>query len=376
MARRRDILARIASRAAARARQQISQRVQTATSGIRQGVRSRIPGLRRPEPRATPAQEPQAQERAATEQAPPTRVVEPSREPEKPTPPPPAPTPQQKVPEPQSAGLPRLPSLDDTREDEETQPEAPEVRVQASERGIELALAKLRELQLQTAEYVTQLEAIGMGDAARALVNGPELAPTVQPPPREPVAPVLPILPLEPPDDLKPQGPAPDVPTPPPPPPQKPPKEQEPPKEPPERPKRESDSPVLQGSRFYVPLMSRRDAFKVLWDAWIRAGIGKPRVTAVEGEETDAAGRLRGMVLNPDALDYLPRAEIVVPGRDGSLMVPGEIMVDEDLFNDLLDQWNIGDRITIQVEGMYRADGPVVTKSTWFAPSEPDEYNE
>jgi hypothetical protein len=51
-------------------------------------------------------------------------------------------------------------------------------------------------------------------------------------------------------------------------------------------------------------------------------------------------------------------------------------MVDEDLFNDLLDQWNIGDRITIQVEGMYRADGPVVTKGTWFAPSEPDEYNE
>jgi hypothetical protein len=89
---------------------------------------------------------------------------------------------------------------------------------------------------------------------------------------------------------------------------------------------------------------------------------------AGDAEALDAGGRPRGMVIDPEALEYLPRAEVVVPGRDGSLLVPGEIMIDEEAFIQLLDQWGVGDRITIQVEGMYRAEGPVASTGVWRAP--------
>jgi hypothetical protein len=102
-----------------------------------------------------------------------------------------------------------------------------------------------------------------------------------------------------------------------------------------------------------------------LWDEWIRAGIGKERGIAGFGE-TDDAGRPRGPVLSDDELRYLPRAEVVVPGRDGSLLIPAEIMVDFDKFEQMLDQWGVGDRITIVVEGMVRAEG-AVAKNTWYA---------
>jgi len=209
-------------------------------------------------------------------------------------------------------------------------------------------------------KYVTQLEALGAGEAARAIVGVVERAAV------PPVQPVVPIFPLEPPPDLV-AGPAPAPPPapprPPPAPPAPPPKPEEPP-----APTRQNDSPRLQGSRFYIPIGKRREVFKILWDEWIRAGIGKQRVVPVEGEALDAGGRPRGMVIDPEALEYLPRAEVVVPGRDGSLLVPGEIMIDEEAFIQLLDQWGVGDRITIQVEGMYRAEGPVASTGVWRAP--------
>ena len=102
-----------------------------------------------------------------------------------------------------------------------------------------------------------------------------------------------------------------------------------------------------------------------MWDEWIRAGIGKERGIAGIGE-TDDAGRPRGPVLSDDELRYLPRAEVVVPGRDGSLLIPPEIMVDFDKFEQMLDQWGVGERITIVVEGMVRAEG-AVAKNTWYA---------
>jgi len=336
---RRDILARMAARAAERAREEIASRAARAVSSIRERIRE-IPGRNPVNVKVTPVVQP-----------------EPSREPE---PPPKAPTSKQKVPEPEKDD-------DWSGEEEEwskNQEEWKNIRIQPSEKGIGDALAKLRSLSEQTAEYVKQLESLGMGDAAQAVIGLVKRDVEVSTKPPE----VIPILPIEPPPSLTGrQGtPPPDGPS------EKPPKPPKPPQEPVQR----EDSPVLQGSRFYIPIQKRKDAFRALWDEWIRAGIGKPRVEGVQGDPTDAAGRMRGMVLSPEALEYLPRAEVIVPGRDGSLLVPGHIMVDEDAFNNLLDQWGIGERITIQVEGMYRADGPVVTKNTWFAPYSGDDEDE
>jgi hypothetical protein len=41
-------------------------------------------------------------------------------------------------------------------------------------------------------------------------------------------------------------------------------------------------------------------------------------------------------------------------------------MVDFDKFEQMLDQWGVGERITIVVEGMVRSEGPVA-KNTWYA---------
>ena len=41
-------------------------------------------------------------------------------------------------------------------------------------------------------------------------------------------------------------------------------------------------------------------------------------------------------------------------------------MVDFDKFEQMLDQWGVGERITIVVEGMVRAEG-AVAKNTWYA---------
>jgi hypothetical protein len=136
-------------------------------------------------------------------------------------------------------------------------------------------------------------------------------------------------------------------------------------------PKREDPSPKLQGSKIYVPLMKRGAARRVLWDEWIRAGIGKLRGRAGAGE-VDAAGRDRGPVLSPEELEYLPDVMVVVPGRDGHLLVPTEALLDEEDFDEFLDQWGVGGRISIEVEGMHRAEGPVV-KGVYVADHEDDE---
>jgi hypothetical protein len=100
-----------------------------------------------------------------------------------------------------------------------------------------------------------------MGEAARAVLG------TIEPEDREPQPePERPVAPLPPPVEPKavaPQKPAVPV------------KAPKAPKKPqPVAPKREDPSPKLQGSKIYVPLMKRGAARRVLWDEWIRAGIG------------------------------------------------------------------------------------------------------
>lgn len=217
------------------------------------------------------------------------------------------------------------------------------------DKTIQDALEQLRRLQDATAQLAQQLEERGAGDAARALLGLVGHTEVTKTPPPEPRA-VAPIAGGGPP-------PARQAPPTPPAPPALP--EIEEPLQ------RGDDSLALQGSRFHIPLGPRLQAFKILWDEWIRAGIGKERGIAGIGE-TDDAGRPRGPVLSDDELRYLPRAEVVVPGRDGSLLIPPEIMVDFDKFEQMLDQWGVGERITIVVEGMVRAEG-AVAKNTWYA---------
>jgi hypothetical protein len=190
-----------------------------------------------------------------------------------------------------------------------------------------------------------------MGEAARAVM---EKVPELEPEPDTPKAPILPVAPLKPLTPIEPLKPL------------KPTKREKTPE--PIKPRRKEDSPRLQGSKIYIPLMKRKEARKVLWDEWIRAGIGKLR-----GQAGAVGGR--GPVLNEEELEYLPEAKVIVPGRDGSLLVPTEIMLDEDEFDAFLDQWGIGDRISIEVEGMYRAEGPVA-KGVYIAQPQPDDGDE
>jgi hypothetical protein len=238
---------------------------------------------------------------------------------------------------------------------------------------IESALQKLREYQEASAQLAKALEEAGHGDAARALLarveraeeedRGRRLEPLAPPPaaqvlprPAPPVAAEAP--PAAPVSPGAPGRPAPPL----------------PPKPPTEKYERGEDSMVLQGSRFHVPLGGRLVVFKVLWDEWIRAGIGKERGVAGIGE-VDDMGRPRGPVLSEEDLRFLPQVQVIVPGRDGSLLIPPEIMVDFDKFETMLDQWGVGDRITIEVEGMIRAEGPVA-KNTWYAGLDGDDFDQ
>ena len=235
--------------------------------------------------------------------------------------------------------------------------EVDDVEVQDSEQGIEEALQELQRLTRATAKLAQRLDELGMGEAARAVLG--TIKPEDREPQPEPAPPVVPVPPLVKPQALKPQQPA------------QPSKPLKPPKKPqPVKKKKKDDSPILQGSKIYIPLMERKAARRVLWDEWIRAGIGKLRGKAGAGE-VDAAGRARGPVLNPDELEYLPDVMVVVPGRDGHLLVPTEAMLDEEEFEDFLDQWGVGDRISIEVEGMHRSEGPVV-KGVYIAEPEED----
>lgn len=392
MADSKSILAKIAGRIAEKARAEIASRAKIAIEAIRARTPAPEPAPQpaRPQVKAPAPQPVKAQPKPARVEPQPTRVepqparVEPQAEPQAgpqagPQPSEAAPQAPAKPPKPQrgkkgpkiskavSPALSEEPEGPDGPDEIEPlpkpgKPPAPpldeEVRVQATEDGIADALERLRSAQRATAALVKQLEALGMGEAARAVVGLVEERRKEAPP----AEPKIPIFPIQAPVDLLP--PAPDAPPAPgqaPTPPK--------PAEPTPRSKRKEDSPRLQGSKFYVGISNRKDAFRVLWDEWQRAGIGQLRATAGAGEE-DRAGRARGLVLNPEDLKYLPKAEVVVPGRDGSLLVPMHIIVDEDAFNKLLDQWGIGDRITIEVEGMYRADGPVVTHNTWYAGDE------
>jgi hypothetical protein len=225
----------------------------------------------------------------------------------------------------------------------------------------------------------------GQGGAARAILGilRPDVAdvlpPVIGPPAptgtpeipfREPI-PDAPAEPQAPPASA--QGAAPPQPPPKPPqppaqppapPPQPPPR---PPAEPPKPPKRKGDSPILQGSSFYVPLMNPEDAWKILWDEWIRAGIGKPRAAAAPGEE-DASGRRRGAVLTREELAHLPKVQVQVPGRRGALLVDVEDMLDLDRFTEFLAEWMIDGDVSLVVEGMVSADGESVARNIWIPP--------
>jgi hypothetical protein len=153
-----------------------------------------------------------------------------------------------------------------------------------------------------------------MGEAARAVM---EKVPELEPEPDTPKAPILPVAPLKPLTPIEPLKPL------------KPTKREKTPE--PIKPRRKEDSPRLQGSKIYIPLMKRKEARKVLWAEWIRAGIGKLR------------------------------------GQAGAVGGRGPVA--------FLDQWGIGDRISIEVEGMYRAEGPVA-KGVYIAQPQPDDGDE
>ena len=391
MADSKSILAKIAGRIAERARAEIASRAKTAIEAIRarNPAPEPAPQPARPQVKAPAPQPVKAQPKPARVEPQPARVepqparvepqparVEPQAEPQPSKTAPQAPAkpakPQRgkkgpKISKTVRPAAPEGPEEPDAPDEIEPLPKPgkppdppldEDFRVQATEDGIADALERLRSAQRATAALVKQLESLGMGEAARAVVGLVEERREEAPP----AEPKIPIFPIQAPVDLLPPAPgAPPAPGQAPTPPK--------PAEPASRSKRKEDSPRLQGSKFYVGISSRKDAFRVLWDEWQRAGIGQLRATAGAGEE-DRTGRARGLVLNPEDLKYLPKAEVVVPGRDGSLLVPMHIIVDEDAFNKLLDQWGIGDRITIEVEGMYRADGPVVTHNTWYAGDE------
>ena len=363
--RRRDILAKMAADAADRARQELARRVEGVVDRItgRETVQPR-PGPARPRPtrvepttapEAPTKPEPSTAERPRKEDLgpPPEETVAPeaategpprqSKGPPRGAKPKPATTSSKAPDAPKAPKAPKAPQAEPSGE-----PGADQIGTWG-ERAIQDALDKLRKLQDESAQLAKQLEERGAGEAARALLGLVERAETSPPPPTKP-RPIAPIA----------EGAAPSAPPAPPAPPAL-----------PERPEveepiqRGDDSLALQGSRFHIPLGSRLQTFKILWDEWIRAGIGKERGIAGIGE-VDDAGRPRGPVLSDDELRYLPRAEVVVPGRDGSLLIPPEIMVDFDKFEQMLDQWGVGERITIVVEGMVRSEGPVA-KNTWYA---------
>jgi len=237
--------------------------------------------------------------------------------------------------------------------------------------------SRLESLSEETALIVAQLVRRGRGQAARALLGIPDApepppapepsddlgsAPTPHPdapggPPPEPAL-KPPAQPAQPAAGAPPGAPPPTPPTPPDEPPPKPPAEPAP------APKRKADSPLLQGSYFHVPLGDPEDVWQILWNEWLRAGIGLPRGAAAP-DERDASGRLRGPVLDRDQLPYLPTVQVHVPGRGGYLVVPSEDIVDYDRFSDFLEVWGIDGRVTLQIEGMSASDGSATTRNVW-----------
>jgi len=122
-------------------------------------------------------------------------------------------------------------------------------------------------------------------------------------------------------------------------------------------------------------LMSPKDAFRVLWREWKKAGIGVSRNPA-SSDQKDAAGRLRGTPAT-DELAFLPDVQVVLPGREGSIIVPADQMHDLESFESFLGKWGVpaDGRVSLQIEGMTRADGPVAARKVWEAPG-PDQDEE
>ena len=73
-----------------------------------------------------------------------------------------------------------------------------------------------------------------------------------------------------------------------------------------------------------------------------------------------------------DAMPYLPDVQVVIPGRRGTVNVPSDMVENPDLFAEFLSQWGVtdDDNVSLTVEGMSRADGPVAVGPVWVAPTD------